>query len=239
MASSAYAERVTAAPGSESIEQNLATVRSRIAQACARAGRDPASLTLVGVSKTQPAGAIISAWKAGLRDFGENYVQEALAKLPAVRATAGEGPRFHFIGHLQRNKAKSAAASFAILHSVDSERLLDAIEATAPASPVAVMFEVNLAAEASKGGVSLTELGTLVAHAQSLGSVHAVGLMTVPPAVPDAEASRPLFRQLRLLGERHGLPALSMGMTGDFEVAIEEGSTHVRVGRAIFGGRPS
>ena len=229
----------TAAAGTPSIVRDVQAVRSRVSIACERAGRDATSVTLIAVSKTQPPEAIIAAWQAGIRDFGENYVQEALAKLGPVRAAAGDGPLFHFIGHLQRNKAKSAAGAFAILHSVDSERLLDAIHAAAPPAPIPVMFEVNVAAEPSKSGVVPGELAALVAHARSLGSVRALGLMTVPPVAGTPDASRLIFRQLRELGETLGLPALSMGMSGDFEVAIEEGATYVRVGRAIFGERLS
>lgn len=228
-----------AAPSSVSIATNVEAIRARITAACARVARDPASVTLVAASKTHQAGAIVAAWHAGVCDFGENYVQEALTKLAAVRAVAGEGPRFHFIGHLQRNKARSAVGAFAILHSVDSERLLDAIHASAAGRPVYVMFEVNVAGESAKGGVVPAALPGLVAHARSLGTVTATGLMTVPPASSDPEASRPVFRELRRLAEAHGLTSLSMGMTGDFEVAIEEGATHVRVGRAIFGDRTS
>jgi hypothetical protein len=219
------------------IGSRVAAVRARIETASARAGRDPAAVTLIAVSKTQPAEAILEAWREGVRDFGENYVQEALAKVPEVRQSAGTGPRFHFIGHLQRNKARAVVGPFAILHTIDSEGLLDAIAAAAPREPVSIMLQVNVAAEPTKGGVLPPGLGSLVQHARSLNAVQLLGLMAVPPANSDPEASRPVFRELRRLAETHALKGLSMGMTGDFEVAIEEGATHVRVGRAIFGER--
>jgi pyridoxal phosphate enzyme (YggS family) len=214
-------------------------VRDRIAAACARAGRDPAEVTLVAVSKTFPASAVLEAMDAGVTDFGENYVQEALQKQAVVREASGldAAPRFHFIGHLQSNKARGAAGAFAILHGVDSKRLLDVL-ATSPTGPVHVMLQVNLAGETTKHGLPPEEVGRVLGHARSLGDhVLVRGLMTIPPPGP-AEASRPFFRRLRDLAAEHGLRELSMGMTGDFEVAIEEGATHVRVGRAIFGERP-
>jgi PLP dependent protein len=227
---------MTAVSDPGTVAERVAAVRARMAAACARAGRDPASVTLIGVSKTQPAAKIVEAWQAGATDYGENYVQEALPKIAEVRAVAGDGPRFHFIGHLQRNKAKAAVGPFAILQSVDSVRLLDALAAAAGDSRVSVMLQVNLAGEETKGGIAPGGLPELLAHARSLGPITVEGLMTVPPAA-GAEAARPYFRQLRGLAAEHGLSALSMGMSDDFEVAIEEGATHVRVGRAIFGER--
>ncbi len=213
----------------------LAAVRARIEAACERAGRDPACVTLIGVTKSQPLSAIHEAWRAGLRDFGENYIQEALAKLTAFSAEAS--PSFHFIGHLQTNKVRLAARHFAILHSIDSERLLDALSAASTGSPQPVMLQVNLAAEATKSGLPLAGLPGLVRHALSLPGIDLRGLMTIPPPASDPAANRPWFRQLRTLGEEHGLNGLSMGMTDDFETAIEAGATHIRVGRAIFGER--
>jgi PLP dependent protein len=227
---------MTAVTRPGTLSERVAAVRARIAAACARAGRDAAEVTLIGVSKTQPAATIIEAWQAGVTDFGENYVQEALPKIAEVRALAGSGPCFHFIGHLQRNKAKAAVGPFAILQSVDSVRLLDALAAAAGDGRVSVMLQVNLAGEATKGGIDGRQLGGLAAHARRLERIKVVGLMTVPPA-SGAEAARPFFRQLRELAAEHELSALSMGMSDDFEVAIEEGATHVRVGRAIFGER--
>lgn len=219
-----------------SIASRIAAVRGRIESACARAGRDPASVTLIAVSKTQPAAAIAAAWTAGVHDFGENYVQEGSEKVRQVRALIGPAPRFHFIGHLQRNKAREAAEAFAILHSVDSERLLAALSASRETS-LQVMLQVNIAREQSKSGADPADLPGLAAAARSAEGIELLGLMAVPPESVAAEDSRPFFRQLRELARDNGLDGLSMGMTGDFEVAIEEGATHVRVGRAIFGER--
>ncbi|MGE5596558.1 MAG: YggS family pyridoxal phosphate-dependent enzyme [Hyphomicrobiales bacterium] len=220
------------------IAERLAAVRRRVEQACARAGRDPASVTIVGASKTHRAGVIVEAWRAGLRVFGENRVQEGLAKIAGVREIVGPdspGPEWHFIGHLQTNKAKAAAGAFAILHGVDSARLFDTLAATG--QPVRTMIEVNVAREASKHGILPEELGALIAHARRLPGVTVEGLMTVAPQSANPEDARPVFRQLRELAREHNLPCLSMGMTEDFEVAIEEGATHVRIGRALFGER--
>jgi pyridoxal phosphate enzyme (YggS family) len=194
-------------------------------------------VTLVAASKTQPAAVITTAFRAGLRDFGENRLQEALAKMPAVEALlAGGGlPRWHFIGHLQTNKAKAAARTFAILHGVDSTRLLDALAATG--HPVRLLFEVNVAGEATKHGAPPEEVAALLEHASRYPTLAVEGLMTVAPLAANPEEARPVFRRLHSLAAQHRLPLLSMGMTDDFEVAIEEGSTHVRVGRAIFGER--
>jgi pyridoxal phosphate enzyme (YggS family) len=219
----------------------LAGVRARVAAAAARAGRDPADVTLIAVSKTQPAEALCAALAAGMHDFGENYVQEGVTKARALAAgLCGEGvrPRFHLIGHLQRNKVRAALGAFAILHTVDSARLLDAIAAAAPSRPVPVMLQVNVADDRAKAGVPVAGLASLVRAAADCPAVDLVGLMTIPPADPDPEASRPHFATLRTLAHAHGLRALSMGMSNDFEVAIEEGATHIRVGRAIFGERP-
>lgn len=220
------------------IAERVQAVRERIAAACARAGRDPADVTLIAASKTQSPDAIATAWRAGIRDFGENRVQEALAKIPLVDALAGGGdaPRWHLIGHLQRNKAKAAAGAFVILHGVDSTRLIDALAASG--HDVRLLIEVNVAGEATKHGAAPEELPALIDHAARYPTLAVEGLMTVAPFAANPEDVRPVFRALRTLAERHELTALSMGMTNDFEVAIEEGATHVRVGRAIFGARP-
>jgi pyridoxal phosphate enzyme (YggS family) len=216
----------------------IAAVRSRIAAACDRAGRDPASVTLIAVSKTHPAEVVLAASQLGLTDFGENRVQEAAAKIddPRIREAS---PVWHLIGHLQTNKAKDAVRHFALIHSVDSERLLRAVakEAESRAEAVRILLEVNVAGEASKFGLTPTEVPTLVEVAMGLPHVRVEGLMTVAPHVADPEAVRPVFRELRRLAGGTGLDALSMGMTDDFEIAIEEGATHIRVGRAIFGER--
>lgn len=217
--------------------ERLAAVRARIARAAERAGRDPAEVTLIAVTKTHPADAVIAALQAGLTDFGENRVHEGVAKAAEVAASGPtQTPVWHLIGHLQTNKVRAALGAFAILHSVDSERLLRAISGAAT-SPVEVFLEVNVAAEPQKYGVDPRELPALVALARHLPNIHLRGLMTVAPHVENMELARPVFRQLRELAERNQVRELSMGMTNDFEVAIEEGATHVRVGRALFGER--
>lgn len=208
-------------------------MRRRIARAAERSGRPADAVTLIAVSKTWPAGAVREVLAAGVTDFGENRVQEGVAKAVEL---AGEPIRWHLIGHLQTNKVKAAVETFAILHSVDSERLLRAISAAASA-PVPVMIEVNVAAEPTKDGVPSAEVTPLLRVAGALPNVDVRGLMTVAPHVEDAELVRPVFRQLRQLAQANGLRDLSMGMTNDYEVAIEEGATCVRVGRAIFGER--
>ena len=217
------------------IRDRLLAIRQRVAAACERSNRDPATVTVIAVSKTFPYEAVAAAWSAGLRDFGENRVQEGVAKAAQVQRL-GLMPTWHLIGHLQRNKAKEAIRRFAILHAVDSERLLEAIEADA-LEPVRVCLEVNVAGEATKFGVAPANVGQLAAFARSLRKVRLEGLMTVAPQDANPEAIRPVFRSLRELASELGLGMLSMGMSEDFEVAIEEGSTHVRIGRAIFGER--
>lgn len=217
------------------IAERLSVIRDRIERACAAVQRDPASVTLIAVSKTFPATDVAEAWRAGQRDFGENRVQEGVEKARLL-ANQGIEPTWHLIGHLQRNKVRAALGAFAILQAVDSERLLEAIEAAA-AAPVRVLIEVNVAGEATKFGVAPADLDTLLRSAATLERVRVEGLMTVAPRVPDPADARPVFRQLRELADRHGLATLSMGMSEDFEAAIAEGSTHVRIGRAIFGER--
>ncbi len=223
------------------IGERLAAVRERIALACERSGRDPGEVRLIAVSKGQPAEAVIAALAHGQVDFGENRVQEALGKMAAVaEATKERGlprPVWHLIGHLQSNKVRAVAGGgFAILHGIDSLRLLEMVDrAAAPVQPV--LLEVNVAGEATKFGVAPEQVGAIVARARELAGVRLCGLMTVAPRVADPEEVRPVFRALRELAERHGLAELSMGMTDDFEVAIEEGATMVRIGRALFGER--
>lgn len=229
---------MTAAAGS--IAERAAAVRERIARACARAGRDPASVRLIAVSKTFGPEAVAEALAAGIREFGENRVQEALAKIPAVAELAAQrglpAPTWHLVGHLQTNKARAAAAAFAILHGIDSTRLLQALDRAA-AAPTRVLLEVNVAGEPTKFGFAPEDVAGAVALAQTLPHIEVAGLMTVAPRAEDPEAVRPVFRGLAELARQLGLPELSMGMTEDFEVAIEEGATMVRIGRAIFGER--
>ena len=227
-----------------SLAARVADVRARIAAACGRAARDPATVTLIAVTKTQPANVVLAALQAGLTDFGENRVQEALPKVAAVRATVaaagGTAPTFHLVGHLQTNKARALGGAFAILHAADSERVLHAVDAASAGAgrPQRVMIEVNVSAEPTKFGIAPAVLTQLLAAARGLPHIRVEGLMTVAPRADDPEALRPIFRSLRRLAQDHGLAALSMGMTDDFEVAIEEGATHVRIGRAIFLERP-
>ena len=221
------------------IERRLEIVRARITAAASRAGRDPASIRLVLASKTQPSEAIRAASRAGARDFGENYVQEAIAKR-AELADLTE-IRWHLIGHLQTNKARAAASAFALIHSVDSVRLAEALGRAQPSPRVRALIEVNLGAEASKSGVAPDAVAALLDAVR--GKIEIEGLMTIPPPAAGAETTRPYFARLREMRDRLAvqsglaLSELSMGMTDDFEIAIEEGATIVRIGRAVFGER--
>jgi PLP dependent protein len=222
----------------EEIRMRLERVRSRIDASARHSSRDPTSIRLVLASKTQPASAIRAAWRAGERDFGENYVQEALAKRTELTDL---DIRWHLIGHLQTNKAKVAAASFDMIQSLDSIRLADALARARTTPPVHALIEVNLAGESSKSGVAPDEVEALLESAR--GKIEIDGLMTIPPPTATPELARPYFVRLREMRDRLAtrsgvtLRELSMGMTDDFEIAIEEGATIVRVGRAIFGER--
>lgn len=227
------------------IADHLADVRRRIEAAAERAHRAPADIRLIAVSKTHPASTVLEAARAGQLDFGENRVQEALAKIDETRAA---GPiAWHLIGHLQSNKARKAAAAFQWIHSVDSVELvqkLDAAAAEAGTRPK-ILIQVDLAREATKSGAPMPDVPAVVAAARSARALQLAGLMIVPPIAGDPEEARPWFRQLRGVRDAlvaAGTPAaslreLSMGMSHDFEVAIEEGATMVRVGSAIFGQR--
>ncbi len=227
-----------------SIRYRLALVRSRIEKAAVAAGRDPSSVRLVAVSKTFPIQLVREAYQAGQRDFGENRVQEALQK---IEQSADLSIRWHLLGHLQMNKARKAGPAFATIQSVDSAELLSKLDAAAEEAgrTPEVLIQVDLAGEASKFGVAPETVPRLFEAAGACRAARVVGLMTLPP-VPDVpEDARPWFRRLRDLRDRwlaDGVPRpmlreLSMGMSGDFEVAIEEGATMVRVGTAIFGSR--
>lgn len=213
----------------------LDAVRGRIAAACARAGRDPAGVTIVAVSKSFGPDAVLDLYRAGQRHFGENRVQEAAAKIPEV-ARAGATPVWHLVGHLQTNKVTAALRLFAILHSVDSLKLAEAIARRAE-RPVDILLEVNVAREPAKYGFDPSEVSRAVKAVSQLPNLNLRGLMTVAPLVENPEDVRPVFRTLRELRDAHGLAELSMGMTNDFEVAVEEGATLVRIGRALFGER--
>ncbi|MEZ4503253.1 MAG: YggS family pyridoxal phosphate-dependent enzyme [Dehalococcoidia bacterium] len=229
------------------VRERVAAVRARIEAACARAGRDPGEVTLIAVSKTFGLDAVEAALEAGITDFGENRAQQLVPKAEGA-ASMGLRPRWHFIGHLQRNKARDVVPHIVALHSVDSPRLVTAISreimrigehgaAADAAGSLRCYLEVNVAGEASKEGVAPDALPALLEAARAADGVEVAGLMTVAPLAASAEAARPVFAALRELARSHGLDGLSMGMTNDFEVAIEEGATMVRVGRAIFGER--
>jgi pyridoxal phosphate enzyme (YggS family) len=226
------------------IADNLAAIRERIAAAAAAAGRDPATVRLLAVSKTFSADHVRAAYAEGQRDFGENKVQEGLQKRDA---TADLAIRWHLIGHLQSNKAKKAGAAFAAIHSVDSvdlARRLDAAAAEHGTKPD-LYIQVDLAGEATKFGAAETDIADIARAASGFRAAVLRGLMLLPPWFDDAEQARPYFRRLRLLRDRliedgiagEHLSDLSMGMSHDFEVAIQEGATLVRVGTAIFGKR--
>jgi len=226
------------APSAAVIAENLRRVRERIDAACQRAGRSLEEVTVVGVSKGFPVDAVVAAYAAGLADMGENRVQEAAAKVAAA-AAQGARLRWHLVGHLQRNKVKTSLGLFDIIHSVDSLRLAEAVGREAGArAPVSVLLEVNVAGEESKFGLAPDEVAVVLARARALPNLDVLGLMTVAPLAADAEEVRPVFRRLRELGKSLELRHLSMGMSDDFEVAVEEGATLVRIGRAIFGPRP-
>lgn len=223
-------------------ERRLAEVRERIDRAAGRSGRSVEAVKLLAVSKAHPAEAVLQALDCGVTHLGENRVLEAVSKAGLVtsallrRNPASPEPDWHLIGHLQTNKVRAALGLFVILHAVDSERLLRAISGAA-SGPISVMIEVNIAAEPQKYGIAPGQLPALLAFSRELPNIAVRGLMTVAPLVDDPERVRPVFRELRTLAQQHSLPELSMGMTGDYEVAIEEGATMVRVGRALFGER--
>jgi len=228
---------------SVALRARLAEVRARIARAAGRAKRDPSTIRLVAVSKTFPPEYVRAAADAGQIDFGENKVQEALLKM---EQTSDLAIRWHLVGHLQSNKVKKAGR-FDVVHSIDAAALVAKVDAAAEAAGrrLDLLIQVDLAGEATKHGAREAELIAIVDAARSARSCRCVGLMILPPASDDPEAARPYFRQLREVRQRlvaRGVDAamlqeLSMGMSHDFEVAIEEGATLIRVGTAIFGGR--
>jgi len=226
-----------------SLAENLNAVQQRIHAACARVERDPASVTLLAVTKTQPPEVVNEAGKLGLIYFGENKIQEAKAKIPLCSGKL----RWHFIGHLQTNKCRDAVELFEMIQSVDSLHLAQEISKRAEQAgkTMPVLLEVNLAGEASKFGYRPDKLAAELQQLNALPRLEIHGFMTVPPWTSNAENVRPIFHQMRELKQRAEqelgapLPHLSMGMTGDFEVAIEEGATVVRIGTALFGPRRS
>lgn len=226
-----------------SLSSNLEDVKKRIAQAALRAGRLPEDITLIAVSKTKPVSMISEIYDAGVRDFGENKVQEISAKSPVLP----EDIRWHMIGHLQRNKVKQVIDKACLIHSVDSVRLAVRIseEAKKKGITVPVLLEVNIAGEESKYGFTAEETARFLPDIAALGGITVRGLMTSAPFVNDPEENREYFRRMKQLCvdlkaqniDNTNMDYLSMGMTNDFEVAVEEGATHVRVGTAIFGER--
>jgi hypothetical protein len=230
-----------------SIAENIARIRERVDRAAASAGRGPRDIALMAVCKTHPAEAIREAFAAGQRLFGENRVQEFAGKSPSLGDLSGA--QFHMIGHLQSNKAKLAAELFTAVDSVDSRKLAERLNSAAESrgKTLDLLIEINVGGEAAKSGITpgSRELDELLEHASEWKNVRVRGLMTVPPFTDDPEDARPYFRQLRQLRDSIGrrslggvaIDQLSMGMSHDFEVAIAEGSTCVRVGTAIFGER--
>ncbi len=230
-----------------SLQVNVNHVRDRIAAAAARAGRDLSAITLVVVSKTHPVEALLAAYELGLRHFGENRVEEASIKLPAFKQVISDPTVvFHMIGHIQSRKAEDVATLFDRVHSVDSVKLAQRL-ARFTTKPLPIFLEVNVSGEESKYGFDGARRAELFDALETIGQLpqlHLDGLMTMAPLVANPEEARPVFRALRELRDEIAvrypaltLPHLSMGMTDDFEVAIEEGATLVRVGRAIFGER--
>lgn len=228
----------------EQLAENLALVRARIAMAARKVGRDPAEITLVAVSKTKPVELVEMAYNLGVTDFGENRVQEALPKIEHFHP---QGIRWHLIGHLQSNKASKVVEPFACVHSVDSLHLAQVLsrQAQEHGRTLAILLQVNVSGEASKEGMTPADAPAIARQIAGLPALRIEGLMTIAPLVHDPEEVRPVFRALRSLREhlRNEVTAsnweqLSMGMTDDYTVAIEEGATLVRVGRAIFGQRP-
>ncbi|HAD19397.1 MAG TPA: YggS family pyridoxal phosphate-dependent enzyme [Lachnospiraceae bacterium] len=225
------------------VTENLKDIQQRVADACRRAGRNPETVTLIAVSKTKPAEMLQEAYDAGVRDFGENKVQEMMQKEEILPADI----RWHMIGHLQRNKVKYLMGKTELIHSVDSLRLAEEISRLSVKNQICtdILIEVNIAGEESKFGTSRQEAFDLVRAAAQLPGIRIRGLMTVAPYTEHPENNRGYFRKIRELSvdiaaeniDNVHMDFLSMGMTGDFEIAIEEGATHVRVGTGIFGER--
>jgi pyridoxal phosphate enzyme (YggS family) len=223
------------------IADNWRAISARVAAACARADRAASEVTILAVAKTQPAAAVREAFAAGACDIGENYAQELAGKQAELGAIPGL--RWHFIGRLQRNKAKLVAGKVALIHAVDSVELADELAKRAGGAVQPILLSVNLGGEDTKGGVTGDTAPDVARAIAAIAGVRLDGLMTMPPPVDDPEASRPHFARLRQLRDRlqdelgRPLPVLSMGMSHDFEVAIACGASHVRIGTAIFGTR--
>lgn len=227
----------------KAISDALMDVQARIAAACAKAGRKPDEVEIIGVTKTHGPDVVREAWEAGIRLFGENKVQEAAWKIPESIS----GPSWHLIGHLQRNKVRPALELFSVIHSVDSVPLLERLERIADecGHRPEILLEVNVSGESSKEGLKPEQVPEAIEYALQCRSLTLTGLMTMAPFCPDPELARPVFAQLRTYRDRWeqefaiGLPNLSMGMSNDYEVAVEEGATWVRLGTVLFGHRPA
>jgi len=215
------------------LRDRLDQVEQRIQDAVRRAGRPRSEVTLIAVTKKFPAQVTREAYELGLRHFGENYVQEFETKYPELADL--KDAEFHLIGHLQSNKARSAAELFKVVETVDSERLARRLDQAG--RPLEVMIEVKLSEEETKAGAAAEALPSLIDAIRAFPNLRLTGLMTMPPWSDDPEVTRPYFRRLAALARQHELPKLSMGMSHDLEAAIEEGATHVRVGTALFGPR--
>ena len=231
------------------LRENLQRIHNRISTSAARVGRDPATITLIAVSKTQPVESLIEAYELGVRHFGENRVEEAITKIPAFKqAISDPAVTFHMIGHVQSRKADEAARLFDRVHSIDSVKLAQRLDRFAAANNkvLPILLEVNVSGEVSKYGFAANARTELFSGVQTIGqlkNLKLIGLMTLAPIVERPEQTRSIFRALRAVRDEIEtrqnipLPELSMGMTDDFEIAIEEGATLVRIGRAIFGER--
>lgn len=217
----------------DTLSKRLESVRERVARAAERAHRNPADILLLAVTKVFPAPIIREGYTLGLREFGENYVQEFEKK--AVEVAELQGARFHLIGHLQSNKSAKAADLFDVIQTVDSARLASRLNDAG--KQLDVMLEIKLGGEESKSGAGPEQVPELAAAVDECPNLRLLGLMVIPPWSEDGETSRPYFRRLRELGGKYGFEHFSMGMSNDFEVAIEEGSTCVRIGTALFGKR--
>jgi len=219
----------------ENIERRIEILHGRIEEACRKSRRDIAEIKLIAVTKNFASGTVRAAFDCGLRDFGENRVQEALAKY-AELADIRRQLKLHFIGHLQSNKVGDVLQAVDIIHSVDTLRLAEILDKKT-SRPVDILLEVNLSGEQSKYGFSREELKPAIDSISALPNVRVLGLMTIAPVCNNVEEVRPLFSEMKRLNSAYGFKELSMGMTDDFEVAVEEGATMIRIGRAIFGER--
>jgi pyridoxal phosphate enzyme (YggS family) len=219
------------------LAERFAAVESRIAAACARAGRARTEVTLVAVSKLHPAEVVVAAHALGQRDFGENYAQELRDKHQSLAACAGL--RWHAIGPVQPKNVRYLARAAHTFHALDRLEVAQELSRRRTGTPLRCLVQVNLAGEATKHGLPAAELAGFLAQVRSLPNLALVGLTTLPPLMDDPEASRPHFRELKALAGALGLVELSMGTTSDFELAVEEGATLVRVGTALFGERPA